>query len=47
MLCTCDATSLSKMASLYGDSATMQEFCLEEKKSGRKLSLNCVWDRIA
>ena len=23
------------------------KFCMEEKKSGIKLSLNCVWDRTA
>ena len=40
---------------MYGDKATTQElllknvckFCMEEKKSGMKLSLNRVWDRIA
>ena len=43
-----------KWRGLYGDTATMQElllnlykFCMEEKKSGMKLSLNRVWDRTA
>ena len=44
-----------KWRGLYGDTATMQElllktctkFCMEEKKSGMKLSLNRVCDRTA
>ena len=55
VLCTCKATSLSKMARLvwrYSDDAgaiieNVYKFCMEEKKSGKKLSLNCVWDRTA
>ena len=53
VLCTCKATSLSKMARLvwgYSDDARViieNVFCMEEKKSGRKLSLNRVWDRTA
>ena len=55
VLCTCKATSLSKMAKLvwrYSDDAgaiieTVYKFCMprEEKKSGKNLSLNHVWDR--
>ena len=52
-LCTCKATSLRKMAKhvwRYSDDAgaiieNVYKFCMEEKKSGMKLSLNCVWDR--
>ena len=59
VLCTCKATSLSKslskMAKLvwrYSDDAraiieNVYKFCMEEKKSGMKLSLNRVWDRTA
>ena len=55
VLCTCKATSLSKLAKLvwrYSDDAraiieNVYKFCMEEKKSGRKLSLNRVWDRTA
>ena len=55
VLCTCKATSLSKMAKLvwgYSDDAraiieNVYKFCMEEKKSSRKLSLNRVWDRTA
>ena len=55
VLCTCKATSLSKMAKLvcgYSDDAraiieSVYNFCMEEKKSGRKLSLNRVWNRTA
>ena len=55
VLCTCKATSLSKMTRLvwrYNDDAgaiieNVYKFCMEEKKSGMKLSLNCVWDRTA
>ena len=55
VLCTCKATSLSKMAKLiwrYSDDAraiieNVHKYCMEEKKSGRKLSLNRVWDRTA
>ena len=55
VLCTCKATSLSKMARLvwrYSDDAgaiieNVYKFCMEEKKSGMKLSLNRVWDRTA
>ena len=55
VLCTCKATSLSKMAKLvweYSDDAraiieNVYKFCMKEKKSGRKLSLNRVWDRTA
>ena len=53
VLCTCKATSLSKMARLvwrYSDDAgatciieIVYKFCMEEKKSGMKLSLNRVW----
>ena len=45
---------LVKWRSLYGDTATMEELLLKRvhvlqgaKKSGMKLSLNCVWDRTA
>ena len=55
VLCTCKATSLSKMARLvwrYSDDAgaiieNVYKFCMEEKKSGMKLSLNRLWDRNA
>ena len=55
VLCTCKATSLSKMAKLvwrYSDDAraiieNMHKFCMEEKESGRKLSLHRVLDRTA
>ena len=55
VLCTCKATSLSKLAKLvwrYSDDAraiieNVYKFCMEEKKTGRKLSLNRVWDRTA
>ena len=55
VLCTCKATSLSKMARLvwrFSDDAgaiieNVYKFCMEEKKSGMKLSLNRVWDRTA
>ena len=55
VLCTCKATSLSKMARLvwrYSDDAgaiieNLYKFCMEEKKSEMKLSLNRVWDRTA
>ena len=55
VLCTCKATSLSKMAKLvwrYSDDAraiieNVYKFCMEEKKSGMKLTLNRVWDRTA
>ena len=39
-----------KWRSLYGDRAIIDnvyKFYMEEKKSGRKLSLNRVWDRTA
>ena len=50
VLCSCKATSLSKMAKLvwrYSDDAgatieNVYKFCMEEKKSGRKLSLHRV-----
>ena len=53
VLCTCKATSLSKIARFvwrYSDDAgaiieNVYKFCMEEKKSGMKLSLNRVWDR--
>ena len=56
VLCTCKATSLSKMAKLvwrYSDDAratieNVYKFCKEQKKrSGMKLSLNRVWNRTA
>ena len=55
VLCTCKATSLSKIAGLvwrYSDDAgaiieNVYKFCIEEKKSGMKLSLNRVWDKTA
>ena len=55
VLFTCKATSLSKMARLVwrnSDEAgaiieNVDKFCMEEKKSGMKLSLNRVWDRTA
>ena len=55
VLCTCKATSISKMARLvwrYSDDAgaiieDVYKFCMEEKKSGMKLSLNRVWDKTA
>ena len=53
VLCTCKATSFSKMARLvwrHSDDVgaiieNVKKFCMEEKKSGMKLSLNRVWDR--
>ena len=55
VLCTCKATSLSKMARLfwrYSDDAgaiieNVYKFRMGEKKSGMKLSLNRVWDWTA
>ena len=55
VLCTCKATLLSKMARLvwrYSDDAgaiieNVYKFCINEKKSGMKLSLNRLWDRTA
>ena len=55
VLCTCKATSLSNMARhvwRYSDDAEaiiekVYKFCMEEKKSGTKLSLNRIWDRAA
>ena len=55
VLCTCKATSLSKMAKLvwrYSDDASativnIYKFCKEQKRSGMKLSLNRVWDMTA
>ena len=55
VLCTCKATSLNKMAWLvcrYIDDAgaiieNVYTFCMEEKKSGMRLSLNRVCDRTA
>ena len=55
VLCTCKATLLSKMARLvwrYSDDAgaiieNVYKICMEEKKSGMKLSLNRIWDRTA
>ena len=55
VLCTCKATSLSKMARLvwrYSDDAgaiieNVYKFCMEEKISGMKLSLNRVRYRTA
>ena len=51
VLCTCKATLLSKMARLSDDAGAIIEnlykFCMEEKKSGMKLSLNRIWDRTA
>ena len=52
VLCTCIATSLSKMVKLVW---TMQELLLKtctssarsKKGSGMKLSMNHVWDRTA
>ena len=54
VLCTSKATSLSKMARLVlrcSDDAgaiieNVYKFCMEEMKSGMKLSLNCVWYRL-
>ena len=54
-LCTCKTTSVSKIARFvyrYKDDAgaiieNVYKFCIEEKKSGMKLSLNRVWDRTA
>ena len=51
VLCTCKAALFSKMARLvwrYSDDAgaiieNAYKFCMEEKKSGIKLSLNRVW----
>ena len=51
VLCTCKATTLSKIARLvgrYSDDAgaiieNVYKFCTEEKKSGMKMSLNRVW----
>ena len=39
-----------KWQKLYGDTATIEnvdKFCMEEKKSRRKLSLHRVWDMTA
>ena len=55
VLCTCKATSLSKKTRLvwrYSDDAgaiieNVYKFCMEENKSGMKLSLNRAWDRTA
>ena len=55
VLCTCKATSLSKMARLvwrYSDDAgaiieNVYKFCMEDGKNGMKLSLNRVWYRTA
>ena len=55
VLCTCKATSLSKLTKLVwrnsDDAGTIIEnvhkFCMEEKKSGMKLSLNRICDRTA
>ena len=55
VLCTCKATSLSKMTKLvwgYSDDArsiieNVCKFYMEEKKSGRTLSLKRVWNRTA
>ena len=50
VLCTCKATSLSKMAKLvwrYSDDAQRVQVLQGGKKSGRKLSLNRVCDRTA
>ena len=55
VLCTCKATSLSKIARLvlrYSDDAgavieNVYKFCMEEKKSGMKLSLNRICDTTA
>ena len=55
VLCTCKATSLSNMARYvwrYSDDAgaiieNVYKFCMEEKKSGMKLSLNRICDRTA
>ena len=55
VLCTCKATSLSKTVRLvwgYSDNAgaiieNVYKFCMEEKKSGMKLSLNRVWDSVS
>ena len=54
-LCTCKATSLSKMGRLvwrYSNNAgaiieNIFKFCMEENKSGMKLSLSRIWDRTA
>ena len=55
VLCKCKATSLSKMTRLvwrYSDDARainedVYKFCMEDKKSGMKLTLNRVWYRTA
>ena len=55
VLCTYKATSLSKMARLvwrYSDDEgaiieNVYKFCMEETKSGMKLSLNRICDRTA
>ena len=55
VFCTCKATTFSKMARPVwrnsDDAGAMIEnvytFCMKEKKSGMKLSLNRVWDRTA
>ena len=51
VLCTCKATSLSKISYLVWSARAIIEnvykFCMEEKKSGRKLSSNRLWDRTA
>ena len=55
VLCTSKATSVSKIARFvwrYSDDAganieNVYKFCMEEKKSGMKLSLNRVWVRTA
>ena len=43
---------MARLVWKYSDDAgaiieNVYKFCIEEKKSGMKLSLNCVWDRTA
>ena len=43
---------MARLVWRYSDDAgaiieNVDKFCMEEKKSGMNLSLNCVWDRTA
>ena len=49
VLCTC---TMARLVWRYSEDAggiieNVYKFCMEEKKSGMKLSLNRVWDRTA
>ena len=52
VLCTFKATCMARLVWRYSDDAgaiieNVYKFCMEEKKSGMKLSLNRIWDRTA